>query len=274
MVNWAFNSWAAHLPEIWTRLTFIAGRFPGGAKQWGETGDRCRDGWEQREQCYQNIIIAFRHLATWHLTLHNHKFHVWTMLEPALQARAKPTPGELQETWARSKLLPAVNDMHIGANTFPSSNMSHCGNPSALQLPAFPLRHRRDVSELIFQISALQQVNVTAGATAPPGGGTATFHKWWKTSCGEQLLLVTEIQAQDQSPHTRTGRLVHMSSRILSEHLCQLRPNHYPQFIHDCGTKTWVCNKRTNMQRRSNPPENDWKTGLFTNIVFGFVLII
>lgn len=237
MVNEAFNSWAAHLPEIWTRLTFIAERFPGGAKQWGETGDRCHDGWEQRQQCYQNIIIAFKHLATWHLTLHNHKFHVWTMLEPALQARAKPTPGELQGTWARFKLLPAVNDMHIGANTFPSSNMSHCGNPSALQLPAFPLRHRRDVSELIFQISALQQVNVTAGATAPPGGGTAPFHKWWKTSCGEQLLLVTEIQAQDQSPHTRTGRLVHMSSRILSEHLCQLRPNHHPQSIHDCGTK-------------------------------------
>lgn len=34
------------------------------------------------------------------------------------------------------------------------------------------------------------------------------IHKSWKTSCGEQLLLVTEIQAQNQSPHTRTRRLV------------------------------------------------------------------
>lgn len=69
-----------------------------------------------------------------------------------------------------------------------------------------------------------------------------------------------------------------MSSRILSEHLCQLRSNDYPQFIHHCGTKPGFV---TNAQTGSNPPENDWKTpvfwkaeGLFTNIVCGFLLII
>lgn len=150
-------------------LTFIAGRFPGGAKRWGETGDRCRDGWEQRERCYQSVIIVFRHLATWHLKLHNHKFHVWTMLEPALQAWAKPTPGEPQETWARSNLLPAVNDTSISEQTH--FRVQTCPTVATPQLCSCQLSH----SELVLQISALQQVNVTPGATAPPGCGTAPF---------------------------------------------------------------------------------------------------
>lgn len=158
-------------------LTFIAGGFPGGANWWGETGDRCRDGWEQRERCYQSIIIDFRHLATWHLKLHNHKFHVWTMLEPG---RPEPNPHPESCRKHESGLI------CFSQSTTCISEQTHfqvqtCPTVATPQLCSF-----RDVSELIFQISALQQVNVTPGATAPPGCGTAPF---LFTSCEKQVVV-------------------------------------------------------------------------------------
>lgn len=131
-------------------LTFIAGGFPGGANWWGETGDRCRDGWEQRERCYQSIIIDFRHLATWHLKLHNHKFHVWTMLEPG---RPEPNPHPESCRKHESGLI------CFSQSTTCISEQTHfqvqtCPTVATPQLCSFQLSHSE--TDVMFQSSSFR----------------------------------------------------------------------------------------------------------------------